>query len=229
MGGAASMGRQGRQVQRGCGQDSGLSAVDFGAGELLGLESEPMDRSGAMRREPCIAWGERKAQNKPRGEATFRTWANKELPAKPEEERESPGEWVTGKSPTVDNVQPSPCPPSSPPIQFPFHFATAVKALDLSGGDGRTASQGSVQPLIGLLKHVLCFCYLITAGTGQSWVSLHHPPPLSPSPRPLGYLEPSTVSFLAQSPHPPAALVSRATVSRRWLLTRGGPNGAGLN
>lgn len=156
MGGAASMGRQGRQVQRGCGQDSGLRAVDFSAKELLGLESEPMDRSGAMRREPCIAWGERKAQNKPRGEATFRTWTNKELPAKPEEEGESPGEWVTGKSPTLDNVQPSPCPPSSPPIQFPFHFATAVKALDLSQGDGRTASRGRVSSPLFIYSSMFC-------------------------------------------------------------------------
>lgn len=121
--------------------------------EVSGLEQEPMEGPGAVRREPHIAWGEKEAREG-RRTPTSRAGTDKELTTRLGRRKERPGQ--RQQAITQRAVPALSLSPILTSIQFRVHFAAAVKALDLSWGDGRIASQGRAHSPVFIYSSTFC-------------------------------------------------------------------------
>lgn len=122
--------------KRRCPRGSGLDAADSSCRGLPRLEDEPR-KDLAPCEERAVECGERRLRTRPEERQHLGLWETCSQRRLKRRERK-PGGRAVGS-----HTEPVPSPflaPSSPPIQFPFHFATAARALDLSKGDGTTAS-----------------------------------------------------------------------------------------
>lgn len=127
------------------------------------------------RRAMCSVGGNRGSEQT-RGAPILRARADEELTTKTKEEGRGAREVDNGQSHKETAPSTFPVPVlASCPLPFPVCYSESTWPFLGWWEDSLTGQ--TVKLPIYLLKHVLCFCYLITAWTGQPWFHFHHPPP----------------------------------------------------